>query len=139
MGSDYSVVVAAGTVRGGEDSVATFPHRWSDDGVTVAANFTGAHLLHAAVAGCGRNELYREPQRLRARLAGGRVSAGGGFTDDWASTGVEYHVELDSPDAPEDLDRLLTVVDEVAEIPRALRSGAAVRRSGEASENDVGS
>jgi hypothetical protein len=58
--------------------------------VTVRADFTGAHLLHLAVAGCVLNDLYREA----------------------AGLGVE----------------LLAVVDRVAEIPRAVRAGAAVGR-----------
>jgi hypothetical protein len=48
--------------------------------------------------------------------------------DTWASTGVEYTVEVDSPDASDDVARVVDAVDKVAEIPRAVRAGAWVRR-----------
>jgi hypothetical protein len=61
-------------------------------------------------------------------LDGVRVSTGGGFDGDWHSTGIDYAVELDSSADPAQLVELLTVVDEVAEIPRTVRGGAPVRR-----------
>jgi hypothetical protein len=60
-----------------------FSHRWTDLGVSLAAQFTGAHLLYAAVAGCVLNDLFREADRLGLVLDGVRVSASGGFTDSW--------------------------------------------------------
>ncbi len=58
------------------------------------------------------------------------VEADGSFDDEWRSTGIEYSVTLDSAASAEDLERLSAVVDEVAEIPRAVRAGAPVRRRG---------
>jgi len=57
------------------------------------------------------------------------LTAAGGFdTATWQSTGIDYSVEVSS-DAPADrLAHLLSVVDQVAEIPQAIRAGAAVRR-----------
>jgi hypothetical protein len=57
------------------------------------------------------------------------VAAAGGFdTATWQSTGIDYSVEVSS-DAPADrLTHLLAVVDQVAEIPRAIRAGAPVQR-----------
>lgn len=105
-----------------------FSHRWTDLGVSLAAQFTGAHLLHAAVAGCVLNDLFREADRLGLVLDGVRASASGSFTDSWESTGVDYRMEVDSRASPTDLAALLAMVDAVAEIPRALRAGALVRR-----------
>ncbi len=67
---------------------------------------------------------------LGIEVKGVRVSAAGGFdTDTWKSTGIGYSVDVSS-DAPADkIAHLLEVVDEVAEIPRALRAGATVRRA----------
>ena len=46
----------------------------------------------------------------------------------WQSTGIDYSVEVSS-DAPADqLAHLLEVVDQVAEIPHAIRAGATVQR-----------
>ena len=126
---DYDVVVGAGSLRDEGPDTVTFPHRWTPQGVSVRAAFTGAHLLHLAAAGCVLNDAYREAERLGIGLAGVRVVATGGFdTGTWASTGIEYTVEVDADAAPEAISELLQVVDAVAEIPRSIRAGAPVRR-----------
>ena len=68
MDDRFSVVVSAGSLRVVGDREVRFTHRWTSEGVSVTADFTGGHLLD--------------------------------------------------------------IVDSVAEIPRALRSGAPVRRIG---------
>ena len=129
MGNRFEVVVGAGTLMSASGAAARFPHRWTPDGVTVEGDFTGAHLLHLAAAGCVLNDVYREAAVLGVELKGVRVTAAGGFdTMTWRSTGIDYSVEVGS-DAPADkLANLLEVVDSVAEIPRAIRAGASVRR-----------
>jgi uncharacterized OsmC-like protein len=130
MAERYEVAVGAGTMRTGSGAAVPFGHPWTTGGVTVEADFTGAHLLHVAVAGCVLNDLYREAAALGIALDGVRVTAAGGFDPgSWASTGIAYAVELDSGAPAAELDRLLDRVDEVAEIPRAVRAGASVRRS----------
>ena len=115
----FDVVVGAGSLRSARDDALGFPHRWTGEGVTVEATFTGAHLLHLSVAGCVLNDVYREAELLGVEIAGVRVTATGDFdTESWQSSGITYRVELDSPGAQESLDELLAVVDAVAEIPR---------------------
>lgn len=98
--------------------------------MTVRADFTGAHLLHLAAAGCVLNDLYREAAGLGIPLDGVRVTAAGAFdTTTWTSTGITYTVELDSPGNDGVLAGLLARVDEIAEIPRAIRAGAQVTRN----------
>lgn len=126
MGDEYAVSVSAGSLR--SETGTPFPHRWTDEGVTVDATFTGAHLLHLAVAGCVLNDLYREAVELGITLDGVRVSASGGFDDGWASTGITYSIEVDSAADPALLADLVTRVDSVAEIPKTLRAAAAVSR-----------
>jgi len=129
MGDRFAVVVAAGTLRSSDSRALQFPHRWTSKGVTVEADFTGAHLLHLAAAGCVLNDIYREAATLGVELNGVRVDAAGEFdTDTWASTGITYSVQVSSPASSEELAHLLDVVDEVAEIPRAIRAGAPVQR-----------
>jgi uncharacterized OsmC-like protein len=92
--------------------------------------FTGAHLLHLAAAGCVLNDVYREAAALGIGVQGVRVSAAGGFdTGTWKSTGVSYSVDVSSDAPADEVAHLLEVVDEVAEIPRALRAGTPVRRA----------
>ena len=126
---DFRVAVSAGSLRGGTGT--HLPHRWTPEGVDVETESTGAHLLHVAVAACVLNDLYREGGLLGIEVAGARVSVAGGFDGaTWRSTGVTYVVELDSPASPSEQDALVATVDAVAEIPRALRHGAQVRRTG---------
>jgi uncharacterized OsmC-like protein len=107
-----------------------FPHRWTAEGVSVTADFTGAHLLHLAAAGCVLNDVYREAEKLDIPVEGVRVEALGGYDpDSWQSTGIEYTIHVATSAAPEELERLLEIVDTVAEIPRAIRAGAPVRRT----------
>ena len=103
-------------------------HRWTAEGVVVEASFTGAHLYHLAAAGCVLNDLYREAERSGIVLDGVAVRATGGFDPSWASTGIVYSVEIASPASDEDVDQLVRLVDDVAEIPKALRSGTTVVR-----------
>jgi hypothetical protein len=75
------------------------------------------------------NDVYREAAALGIGIDGVRVRAGGNFDQrSWRSTGIEYSVELASAARESELRHLLEVVDQVAEIPCALRAGASVRR-----------
>lgn len=124
----FTVTVGAGSLRSTDGRAVPFPHRWTPEGVTVEADFTGAHLFHLAAAGCVLNDVYREAAALGVGVTGVRVVAAGGFDDGWTSTGVTYSVEVDSVASAEALAGVLDVVDNIAEIPRAIRAGAPVRR-----------
>ncbi|GGL92436.1 OsmC family protein [Nakamurella endophytica] len=126
----FGVSVGAGSLRSTAAEAVHFPHRWTAEGVTVQAPFTGAHLLHLAAAGCVLNDVYREAAALGVAVDGVRVTASGAFDPDWHSTGIEYQVEVDSPAPPDRVQALTRQVDAVAEIPRALRAGARVQRTG---------
>jgi OsmC-like protein len=130
MDDRFEVTVGAGTMMAGDSGAAVrFPHRWTPSGVTVEADFTGAHLFHLAAAGCVLNDLYREAAALGIELTGARVTAAGGFDPTtWQSTGIGYAVQLSSGAPADQLAHLLEVVDQVAEIPRAIRAGTTVRR-----------
>lgn len=105
-------------------------HVWTDEGVVAAPSANGAHLLHLSVALCVLNDAYREAERLGITLDGVAVDADGGFDEEWHSTGIEYAVTIDANAPAEDLATLRAAVDEVAEIPRAIRAGAQVTRVG---------
>jgi uncharacterized OsmC-like protein len=125
----FGVAVGAGSLRSASAGAVGFPHKWTADGVTVETEFTGAHLLHLATAGCVLNDLYREAVELGVHLDGVRVTASGDFDPQtWASTGITYSVEVDSEASEHDLAALVIRVDQVAEIPRAIRAGAPVKR-----------
>ena len=79
MMDQFSVEVGAGSRRSDRPGTIRFPHRWTPEGVTADADFTGAHLLHLAAAGCVLNDIYREaaglgnPRRRRPRARRGRL------------------------------------------------------------------
>jgi uncharacterized OsmC-like protein len=126
---EFGVRVAAGSLRGAVRADARFSHSWTDGGVAVEAKFTGAHLLHLSAGGCVLNDVYREAETLGVVVDGVLVSVDGDFDrQTWVSTGITYSVELDTPAPDAQLQRLLCAVEEVAEIPRALRAGAPVER-----------
>lgn len=80
-------------------------------------------------AGCVLNDLYREAERLELGIDGARVRATGGFDPaTWASTGIDYEVDVAADTSDEEIERLVSVVDGVAEIPKALRCGTTVTR-----------
>ena len=64
MTDQFEVALGAGIYRSADDGAVHFPHRWTPEGVTVEAVFTGAHLLHLAVAGCVLKDVYREAADL---------------------------------------------------------------------------
>ena len=129
MGADFPAIAAAGSLRASVQPDVTFDHQWTDAGVAVEVTFTGAHLLHLSIAACVLNDLYREAAAREIVLNGVRVTATGGFdTPSWQSTGIQYTVEVDSDTEQRAIDDLIAVVDDIAEIPRAVRATAPVTR-----------
>lgn len=125
--SGLGVRASAGSLRRSEGVVLA--HAWTPDGIVAAPASNGAQVLHLAVAVCVLNDLFREAKALGIPVDGVVVTADGGFDSEWRSTGIVYTIAVDSNATPEEVQRLLARVDEVAEIPRALRAGAGVRRT----------
>jgi hypothetical protein len=122
-------MASAGTLRDDAGSGWTVPHDWTPEGVVVAGDGNGAAVLHLSVALCVLNDTFREGEALGVPVVGVRVGAGGVFdTESWVSRGITYAVEVDSPASADALGTVLARVDEVAEIPRALRAGMSVER-----------
>ncbi len=127
---DFPVTLSAGTFLAPAGDGWRVPHVWSEGGVFVQAAPNGAGVLHVAVALCILNDLYREGETLGVPVRGVRVAARGEFDEEtWVSTGISYAVEMDSTAPPDEVAALVARVDEVAEIPRALRAGMTVERT----------
>lgn len=124
--SPFGVRATAGSLRLADG--VSLPHAWTAQGVVAAPVSNGAHALHLAVALCVLNDIWREAAAREIELRGVAVEADGGFDDAWRSTGISYAVTLDAACSPQAAEELLAAVDEVAEIPRALRDGAPVSR-----------
>jgi hypothetical protein len=123
--SPLGVSATAGTLRASAGVV--LHHQWTEEGVVASPAVNGAQVLHLSVALCVLNDTYREAQRLGIEVEGVAVEADGSCDDEWRSTGIEYSVMLDQG-ASGGLGAPRGVVDEVAEIPRAVRAGAPVRK-----------
>lgn len=123
----YPVTVGAGTLR---PLVSLFEaaHPWTPGGVAVESRFTGAHLLHVAVAGGVLDDVYREASTRGVRLDGVRVRAEGGFDEQGTSVGIRYRVEVESSASPEQIRELVADVDRMTPIPGQLRAGVPVQR-----------
>ena len=124
--SPFGVQAGAGRLRPAEGVV--LEHAWTAEGVVVGPATNGAQVLHLSVALCILNDTFREANRMGLDLRGVAVTADGQFDDEWRSTGIEYAVTIDSPASDEEVARLIALVDEVAEIPKAIRGGAPVAR-----------
>lgn len=127
--SSFGVCAGSGSLRL-PDGVA-LSHAWTPEGVLAAPVSNGAQVLHLAVALCVLNDVYREAGEHGVDVRGVLVEADGGFDDAWHSSGITYAVTLDTDAGPDAVDALLTTVDAVAEIPRALRAGVPVARGAE--------
>jgi len=128
MADDFAVRLSAGSMRH-DDPAFVLPHAWTEAGVAVEGGGTGAHVFHTAIALCVLNDVFREARTSGVTVTGVAVVARGGFGDDWSSTGISYEVALDSTEDDALLTTLLRRVDDVAEIPRAVRAGAPVGRT----------
>ena len=126
---EFEVAASAGSLRPEPGSGIKFDHRWTEEGVVVESAFTGGHLLHLSIAGCVLNDVYREAEALGVVVDGVKVVVRGDFDrETFQSTGVEYQVEVSSEADQPDIDQLIRVVDDVAEMPKAFRATAEVQR-----------
>ncbi len=122
----FGVHAGAGRLRPTKGLV--LEHAWTAEGVVAGPATNGAQVLHLSVALCILNDTFREADRMGIEVRGVAVTADGHFDGEWRSTGIEYAVTIDSPASDEEVARLVAAVDEVAEIPKAIRAGAPVAR-----------
>ena len=125
----FGVRATAGTPRA--CTAVVFDHTWCDEGVVVPLVDNGAQVLHLSVAQCVLNDTYRGAARLGNGVDGVVAAGDDGFDEAWCSTGIEYvvgQVTVDARASARRVARLSAVVDEVAEIPRAIRVDAPVTR-----------
>ena len=110
--------------EGGERHL-TLPAKAGAPGSAV----NGGELLMLALATCYCNDLYREAQRLDIPIAGCKVVATAEFNGvGRAAESITYRAQVESSASADDIERLLTETDRLAEIHNTLRSGCPVRR-----------
>lgn len=90
--------------------------------------FNGGQLLYLAVAGCISSDLFRDARAAGIELSSVRVKVRGDFVGEPAvSDEILYEVEVAGDALEDQLQDLVERVDEIAEIPNALRRGTRVR------------
>jgi putative redox protein len=90
--------------------------------------FNGGQLLYLAIGGCVSNDLFREASALGIQLTHVRVRVEGDFDGDPAvSQDVSYDVEIAGEASRGQLEKLVSHVDAIAEIPNSVRRGTPVK------------
>jgi organic hydroperoxide reductase OsmC/OhrA len=91
------------------------------------SSVNGGELLMLALATCYTNDVYREAGRLGIPVDAVEVEAEADFEGiGVAAKNIRYRVRVTSSAPPEDIARLLSETDAVAEIQNTVRSGVAV-------------
>jgi organic hydroperoxide reductase OsmC/OhrA len=119
-GAHEVAVVTSGLVRG-----VAVPAKGNGRGSSV----NGGEFLMLALATCYCNDLYREAERLGISITGCEVVAKSRFNGiGLAAEAVTYSARVESSASAEDIERLLTETDRLAEIHNTLRAGCPVQR-----------
>lgn len=93
------------------------------------SSVSGGELLMAALASCYCNDLYREAGRLGIGISGCEVTATARFEGvGLAARSITYAARVDSQASAEEIERLLSETDRLAEIHNTLRAGCPVER-----------
>lgn len=97
------------------------------DGRGSAVN--GGELLMAALATCYCNDLYREAARLGIGIDGCEVTATASFDGvGLGATRIAYSARVESAAPIQQIERLLSETDRLAEIHNTIRGGCPVER-----------
>jgi len=89
--------------------------------------FNGGQLLYLAIGGCISNDLFREAGARGLHLTHVRVRVVGEFDGNPAvSKDISYDVEVSGEASEEQLKKLVSDVDAIAEIPNSVRRGTPV-------------
>lgn len=101
------------------------PGKTSGQGSAVS----GGEFLMLALATCYCNDIYREAKRLRIHVDGVEVRASARFPGmGLAATDIRYAARVTSSAPADEIARLLTETDAVAEVHNTLRGGVPVLR-----------
>lgn len=93
------------------------------------SSVNGGELLMAALATCYCNDLYREADRLGIEISACEVTATARFDGvGLAATSITYAARVESQAAAEEVERLLSETDRLAEVHNTLRAGCPVER-----------
>jgi uncharacterized OsmC-like protein len=89
--------------------------------------FSGGQLLYMAIAACWSNDLYREAATMGVDLDGVEITVDGDFPARGSgSTPITVDLVVTSSAPEERVRELITEVERVAEIPRAIRDATPI-------------
>jgi organic hydroperoxide reductase OsmC/OhrA len=91
------------------------------------SSVNGGEFLMLALATCYCNDIYREAARLGIEVNAVEVEATAQFESvGLAATNIRYKARVASPATSEQVERLLTETDAVAEVHNTIRAGGKV-------------
>jgi organic hydroperoxide reductase OsmC/OhrA len=125
MGDYRATVSTVGDATGEDDGGLVVEHHLTPRAAIDIESWSGAHLLHLAVAGCLFNDILREAPKRGIAIDHLAVTADGGF-DTSGSTGIHYAIEVRSSADQADVERLVADMEADAAIPKVVRAGVAV-------------
>lgn len=115
----HTVVV---NTNGAAKSIA-IPQKAQGSGSSI----NGGELLFTALATCFCNDIYREASRRSIIINRMEVKVAGEFGNEGEpAKRITYSVRIDSPNRPDEIEKLIEHVDKIAEIHNTLRNGIAV-------------
>ena len=121
-GSDHKVVVSTNN----NSKQISIPAKAEGNGSSV----NGGELLFAALATCFCNDIYREATRRNIAINSIEVHVTGEFGGEGdPAKKILYEAKIDSPNARNEIEKLIADVDAIAEIHNTLRKGIAVTLS----------
>lgn len=109
----------------GRDQSLLVPGKTDGRGSSV----NGGEFLMAALATCYCNDLYREAHRLGIEISGCEVTTTAQFDGvGLAARSITYSARVESQATQEEIERLLSETDRLAEVHNTLRAGCPVER-----------
>jgi organic hydroperoxide reductase OsmC/OhrA len=105
----------------------------------LGIGFNGGELLLLAVGACYCNDLFREAGKMNLKITSVELQVDANWGGDPVrATDLAFSVKVAGPASKEDIEKLIRLTDQVAEIPNSLRYGTEVTlRSYEAISTEI--
>ena len=91
------------------------------------SSVNGGEMLLLSLATCFCNDLYREAKKRSVQIDAVEIFCSGQFGGEGEpGSDFTYRAKVDSPASPEEIQALLRITDQMAEVHNTLRKGLAI-------------
>jgi Predicted redox protein, regulator of disulfide bond formation len=95
------------------------------------SSINGGELLFLALATCFCNDIYREAKKRQMHITSVKVVVSGEFGDEGKpGFNIQYDAKVDGDATDEEINDLISYVDQIAEVHNTLRFGTTVTLKG---------